>query len=180
MKAGVEVFSEKGYDAATMTEIAARSGTAIASLYRFFPSKESLADALLMEYAQQALTELDELRKKLAGGNPEAVADSLVGFRVKMMASSQRQFAVGLADARRGASDSNRKKFRKAMTGAVSTIIQAAIPIQPPARAHAMAAVVLHILKAVDDAENEAGAARQMFLREVKQSIRVYLAAAQG
>ena len=37
---------EKGYDAATMTEIAARSGTAIGSLYRFFPSKESLSDAL--------------------------------------------------------------------------------------------------------------------------------------
>src|SRR6266700_1792371 len=43
-----EVFMEKGYDAATMTEIAARSGTAIGSLYRFFPSKESLSDALLL------------------------------------------------------------------------------------------------------------------------------------
>jgi AcrR family transcriptional regulator len=45
LEAGVAVFTEKGYDAATMTEIAARSGTAIGSLYRFFPSKDVLADA---------------------------------------------------------------------------------------------------------------------------------------
>ena len=50
MDAAVELFSEKGYDAATMTEIAARSSTAIGSLYRFFPSKEALADALLQRY----------------------------------------------------------------------------------------------------------------------------------
>ncbi len=37
LEAGREVFTEKGYDAATMTEIAARSGTAIGSLYPLFP-----------------------------------------------------------------------------------------------------------------------------------------------
>jgi AcrR family transcriptional regulator len=31
------------YDQAKMTEIATRSNTAIGSLYRFFPSKEALA-----------------------------------------------------------------------------------------------------------------------------------------
>src|SRR5271156_6806574 len=64
---GREVIMEKGYDAATMTEIAARSGTAIGSLYRFFPSKESLADALFHHYARtmtQGLT-------ALAGGAPD-------------------------------------------------------------------------------------------------------------
>ena len=36
-----------------MTEIAARSNTAIGSLYRFFPTKEVLADALLDRYWEQ-------------------------------------------------------------------------------------------------------------------------------
>src|ERR1700748_935719 len=74
MQAGVEVFKEKGYDAATMTEIAARSGTAIASLYRFFPSKEALADALLQQYAQHALERLSEVRQRVAGLTPGAIA----------------------------------------------------------------------------------------------------------
>jgi AcrR family transcriptional regulator len=41
------LFAEKGYDAVTMTEVAARAGAPIGSLYQFFPSKETLADALL-------------------------------------------------------------------------------------------------------------------------------------
>src|SRR5271156_5219725 len=63
MRTGVEVFMEKGFDAATMTEIATRSGTAIASLYRFFPSKEALADALLLQYEDHAMSRLAELRE---------------------------------------------------------------------------------------------------------------------
>src|SRR5580700_1880869 len=61
LQAGREVFMEKGYDAATMTEIAARSGTAIGSLYRFFPSKESLSDALLLHYVDQMTESLAAL-----------------------------------------------------------------------------------------------------------------------
>src|ERR1700749_3181525 len=59
-----EVILEKGFDAATMTEIAARSGTAIGSLYRFFPTKEALADALLLQYTQQMKTGLNDLQKQ--------------------------------------------------------------------------------------------------------------------
>lgn len=44
MEAAAAVIAEKGYEGATMAEIAARSGTKIGSLYRFFPNKESLAD----------------------------------------------------------------------------------------------------------------------------------------
>ena len=47
LKAGAAVIAEKGYEAATMAEIAARSSTKIGSLYRFFPNKEVLANALI-------------------------------------------------------------------------------------------------------------------------------------
>ena len=47
MDSGAAVIAERGYGAATMTEIAARAGASIGSLYQFFPSKEVLADALL-------------------------------------------------------------------------------------------------------------------------------------
>jgi AcrR family transcriptional regulator len=42
------VIAEKGFEGATMAEIAARSDTKIGSLYRFFPNKESLADKIVV------------------------------------------------------------------------------------------------------------------------------------
>src|ERR1700704_924823 len=104
MKTGVEVFTEKGYDAATMAEIAAtRSGTATASLYRFFPSKEALADALLLQYANRSLDGLAELREQVRGMTPDDIASALVDSRLSLQ--SQRRFAINLADARGGRDD---------------------------------------------------------------------------
>jgi len=48
LEAAAAVIGEKGYESATMAEIAARSGTKIGSLYRFFPNKESVADTILI------------------------------------------------------------------------------------------------------------------------------------
>src|ERR1700691_5286801 len=48
LEAGAAVIAEKGYNDATMAEIAARSSTKIGSLYRFFPNKESLADTIVV------------------------------------------------------------------------------------------------------------------------------------
>jgi AcrR family transcriptional regulator len=44
--AASEVLAEKGYEAATMSEIAVRAHAAIGSLYQFYPNKESIACAL--------------------------------------------------------------------------------------------------------------------------------------
>src|SRR6185369_11500135 len=67
MAAARAVFIEKGTDAATMTEIAARAGAAIGSLYQFFPTKEALADAVHVAEAEAMLTELEALRRAVAG-----------------------------------------------------------------------------------------------------------------
>src|SRR5258707_570571 len=67
LKAGAAVISEKGYEMATMAEIAARSNTKIGSLYRFFPNKEVLANALIAHYHQSvrpgAIEELREMTR---------------------------------------------------------------------------------------------------------------------
>lgn len=46
LEAASDVLAEKGYEAATMSEIAERAHAAIGSLYQFFPNKESIACAL--------------------------------------------------------------------------------------------------------------------------------------
>jgi AcrR family transcriptional regulator len=44
-----------------MTEIAAPADAEIGSLYRFFPNKEALADALMRHYAEVPRTEYDAI-----------------------------------------------------------------------------------------------------------------------
>ncbi len=143
MEAGVQVFSEKGYDAATMSEIATRSGTAAASLYRFFPSKESLADALLVQYAKYYLGGLAELQGRVSKMTLQEVAGSLVDLRLELQ--SQRAFAVDLADARAGGSEEKRSQFRKAIVAAVGGMLREIIPGLTRNRADAVATVILQI-----------------------------------
>src|ERR1700726_5115167 len=80
LEAGAAAFREKGYDAVTMTEIAARSGTTFGSLYRFFPSKEALANALLAQYAERALNRLFELAEMAPTPTPGAAPPGPVAF----------------------------------------------------------------------------------------------------
>lgn len=78
LDAAAVVFAEKGFDAATMTEIAARSATAIGSLYRFFPTKASLADALLARYAETVAEGFATIEARAATMTSEMLADALI------------------------------------------------------------------------------------------------------
>lgn len=176
MQAGVEVFTAKGYDAATMAEIAARSGTATASLYRFFPSKEALADALLLQYVNHALEGLAALRERAGDLTPEQLAQALVDFRLSQQ--SRRGLAIDLIDARSGTGD-RRKAFRSAVLAAMADTLEAAVPSLTRAKAEAMAFMLLHTLKGLTRIEEEEPATRPRLLAEVKELIGTYLASAQ-
>jgi AcrR family transcriptional regulator len=53
LDAAAELFAEVGYEGATTNAIAARAGTAIGSLYQFFPDKEAILQALAARYLEQ-------------------------------------------------------------------------------------------------------------------------------
>src|SRR5262245_43792395 len=82
LAAAAAVFAEKGYQAATMTEIAARAGAAIGSLYQFFPSKEALAAALLQRYGELMEQGLSELVAGARTLTPRGFADELITRRL--------------------------------------------------------------------------------------------------
>jgi AcrR family transcriptional regulator len=48
-----QVFCSRGYERATMADIAAEAQFAVGTLYRFFRSKESLFEALVLQVAQR-------------------------------------------------------------------------------------------------------------------------------
>ena len=85
LAAAAEVFALKGFDAATMTEIAAQSESSIGSLYQFFRTKEAVADALVGAQVDALWRRLDGLAERApALTTPElgrALAACFVEFR---------------------------------------------------------------------------------------------------
>src|SRR6202012_2809374 len=53
LDAAAELFVEVGYEAATMTTVAERSGSSIGALYNYFPDKQSIAFTLANQYSQE-------------------------------------------------------------------------------------------------------------------------------
>ena len=54
LDAAAALFVEVGYEAATMTAIAERSGSSIGALYNYFPDKQAIALTLVNQYGQEA------------------------------------------------------------------------------------------------------------------------------
>ena len=80
LEAAAAVISEKGYEGATMAEIATRSGTKIGSLYRFFPSKESLADTIVVSAREDIDTVFDTFDAGVRALSIPALADNLMAL----------------------------------------------------------------------------------------------------
>ncbi len=66
--AAFEVFSEVGFEQASMSEIAARAGGSKATLYSYFPSKEDMFAEVMMAAAQEAIAGLELLKASLPVG----------------------------------------------------------------------------------------------------------------
>lgn len=172
-KMATTIFTEKGYEAATMTEIAERSGTAIASLYRFFPSKEVLADALLLDYAQFVLTKLEALQNQTSPSSPERMAKALIDFRLGLQA--QRRFAISLVDTR-GLKADLKQMFRENLLKGLAGFLHKNIPHLTQSRSEIMASALLHVLKGVSETDQENPARQKKVLAELEILICQYLA----
>ena len=61
LEAAAELMAEVGYEAATMTEMAARTGASLGCVYQYFPNKEALAQALHRQYGDELEVHLASL-----------------------------------------------------------------------------------------------------------------------
>lgn len=175
MEAGAALFKEQGYDAVTMTEIAARSGTAFGSLYRFFPSKEALANALLLRYAQHALDRLAVLGQQSATMTVDELTEAFIDFMLELQ--TERSFAIAVIDAR-GGHDDKRSEFREALRSGIAAIVRKAFPRSTKPKSAAMAVAILHILKGIARTELERDSVRRSLLAEYRLMLRSYLGSA--
>lgn len=145
LNAGAEVFSEKGYEAATMTEIAARAGASIGSLYQFFPTKELLAKAMHEGYLADMSVMLDGLRDKAKGQGAGQLADRLFDELLGFLA--ERPAFSALAE-RRDIDKDQKRRTGAAMREQIANLLASAQPPVPEVRREAMAAVILQVMKA--------------------------------
>jgi AcrR family transcriptional regulator len=172
LQAGAAAFAEKGYEATTMTEVAARARASIGSLYQFFSSKEALADALLAGYGEQVLAGLQAVEAQAAQLAVPALADALIDLLVGL--KEKRAAALVLFEARQDVAQPLR--LRDDMREGVARILALRAPWLPPDRAMAMAIVVLLQMKAAAALGVEPGLKpRAAALAELRRMTRLYL-----
>lgn len=80
LDAAAAVIDEKGYEGATMAEIATRSATKIGSLYRFFPNKESLADTIVVSARESIDAVFDSFDTGVHALSIRTLADDLMAL----------------------------------------------------------------------------------------------------
>jgi AcrR family transcriptional regulator len=111
LEAAAAVIAEKGYEGATMAEIAARSGTKIGSLYRFFPNKASLADTIVVSARENLDAVFDRFDADVHALSIRALADDLMALIFELFT---RPALMRLLDAGQDWSV-KREEFRSAM-----------------------------------------------------------------
>jgi AcrR family transcriptional regulator len=83
LKAALEVFTQKGYAAATMPEIAQAAGVAAGTIYLYYPSKRELFVAVIKD---MIITEsLIKLIDKIPKGNFESVLKNIMKNRLDII-----------------------------------------------------------------------------------------------
>ncbi len=84
LEAAVELFKEKGYERASMNELARRLGGSKATLYGYFPSKEELFVAVVKAVATVHLSDAIAMLSEDAAAHM-SLEDLLVRFGERMM-----------------------------------------------------------------------------------------------
>ncbi len=171
------VFAERGYDKATMTEIAARSSTAVGSLYRFFPTKEALGEMLLKRFLEVSAAELAALAARANGFGAKALADALILHVAGPKSDTGRASAAAILEGRGDAADL-RRAFRAQHRKQVAGILRKANPALSQERAQDHAAIVIYILKGERALALEGPTAARRLVPELRRVVGQYLAEA--
>lgn len=174
LAAGAAVFAEKGYDAATMTEVAAKAGASIGSLYQFFPTKPLLAEALHAELLEGLVARLDGVKQEVAGLDAAKAMERVFAVLGDFLAD-QPAFAA-LAD-RRDIDKQKKKETRALLRGRLAGLLSAAQPPVPKAQAEAAAVIILHLIRAaVMLNDPDEAIVRGPALAEMKRMLSAYFA----
>ena len=146
LDAGAAVIAEKGYDGATMTEIAERAGAAIGSLYQFFPSKEALAEALFDRFAERWAASFARVEELAPGRSARELADLFIDHKLKQ--GTDRDAAIALSTAVAGIVE-RRKPLGDKLRERIASILRIGNPALGQEEAAAAAVIVNQVMKMI-------------------------------
>jgi len=173
LEAAATIIAEKGYDAATMAEIAARAKAPIGSLYRFFPNKEILAGALIQRYVVLINQAFDAIDSQVNDLSLEAIADGILDFMNDLHGETKAM--LGLLEARSEWS-AKRVGFRDVVLKRTCSTLLLCAPALPKQVAKDVAVILLHNMKLMNALKNNQGVATSAgAANELRHMNRLYL-----
>ncbi len=175
LEAGGAVIAERGFQAATMAEIAAKAGAPIGSLYRFFPNKEILADALLQRFVERVDRMFEDINRRIKSLSTAALTDLLL--RIVADLHGEGATIRALLEAHADWS-TKRQQFRSRMRRHIAETLTLRNPKLDPKAARDVAAILLQNMKMVGVLREELrGDALAGALGELREMTRLYLEA---
>ncbi|WP_157971373.1 TetR/AcrR family transcriptional regulator [Dyella sp. C9] len=174
LSAASSCFVEKGYDAATMTEIAARAGASIGSLYQFFPTKEALAEALIADHAEALYGHMERLVVQTPGWS----SDELAARLIRTFADYRRRHPsfVVLVEAGGSLPSMLGRTIRHRIRDYLSQILAIHAPALAAGDLRPAAMVVQQLMKAAVALHNEQPASlRQAAQTQLRSALALYL-----
>lgn len=96
LDAAVVLFGMKGFGATAMSDIASQSNTAAGSLYRFFPTREAVGDAVVARYVERFEAAFGPLLEKAGSLSPGEIA--LAATRLMDTLESDHAAAINVAE----------------------------------------------------------------------------------
>jgi AcrR family transcriptional regulator len=149
LAAASKIIAERGYDAATMTAIAAEAGASIGSLYQFFPTKAALAEVLLDQYGARLGDRLDALLALQTGLTTAEMSEGLVAMMLDLTAD--RTAVMAILDARDAGPEAGeaRRQLRARLEDGLERLLRI---VRPDLKGDALASLrlsLLYMLKAI-------------------------------
>jgi AcrR family transcriptional regulator len=173
LDAAAAVIASVGYDAATMSAIAAKAGAPIGSLYQFFPNKEAITHALRTEYGKHYEAKLTALE----GEAGELRLDEVVGRLIHLTADFVESHPAFLALMDAPGNTRSPRSLRRRVRSRLAGCFHAVSPRIGRGKPALLAAVVLQLLKGMSHLFAEAPARqRRQLVREYQVVLHGYLA----
>ncbi|MEJ2088865.1 MAG: helix-turn-helix domain containing protein [Gammaproteobacteria bacterium] len=89
LDAARRLIDDRGYERATMREIAGRAEISYQTLYNYFPTKALILQQILTDRIQHVSHQIDEVLQSYEGGLPEAL-DAINRIRLELVANEDR------------------------------------------------------------------------------------------
>jgi len=170
--AAAEEIGALGYDASTMSSIAARAGAAIGSLYQFFPHKDAIAHALRQGYCNQFELMWEPLAVEANRLTLKELVERLVDTTVAFVESHPAFLALLDAPASTHLAPRARKRFQRL----VARMLVARKPRMSRAKAERLATMILQMIKTMNFLYRDLTPRRRRpYVREFKILLQRYL-----